>query len=47
MDRRSLKLRNDSGKGYILDVDIGYPKIYMIIIKIYHLPPKEQNISLH
>ena len=31
----------DSDKGYILEIDVEYPKIYMICIAIYHSYQKE------
>ena len=31
----------DSDKGYILEVDVKYPKIYMVCMRIYHSYPKE------
>ena len=41
----------DSDKGYILEVDVKYPKIYMVSMRIYHSYLKEWKLvnarSLH
>ena len=38
---KSYNGKND--KGYFLEVDVKYPKNYLIIIKIYHFYQKEEN----
>ena len=35
------KYVEDSDKGYIFEVDVEYPKVYMICIAIYHFYQNE------
>ena len=34
-------IKKDSDKGYILEVDVKYPKNYMVCMRIYHSYRKE------
>ena len=35
----------NSDKGYFLEVDVEYPKTYLIFIKIYHCYQKEKKLE--
>ena len=39
------KYDEDSSTGYFIEVDIDYPKNYIIFIKIYHFYPKEKRLK--
>ena len=39
------KYDKNSNTGYFLEVDIDYPKGYLMVIKIYHFYPKEKRLK--
>ena len=39
------KYEENSNTGYFLEVDIDYPKGYLVVIKIYHFYPKEKRLK--